>query len=78
LHISQVMDDHIDVDVENQRLVGKETRRDIRVNNDVRARIVTVSVNERNPRESKIGLTMRQAGLGKLDWIQDLGKKEEN
>ena len=40
--------------------------------------IVTVSVNERNPRESKIGLTMRQAGLGRLDWIQDLGNKEEN
>ena len=78
LHISQVMDDHIDVDVENQRLVGKESRRDIRVNHDVRARIVTVSVNERNPRESKIGLTMRQAGLGRLDWIQDLGNKEEN
>ncbi len=78
LHISQVMDDHIDVDVENQRLVGKETRRDIRVNHDIRARIVTVSVNERNPRESKIGLTMRQAGLGRLDWIEDLSKKEEN
>ena len=78
LHISQVMDDHIDVDVENQRLVGKESHRDIRVNHDIRARIVTVSVNERNPRESKIGLTMRQAGLGRLDWIQDLGNKEEN
>ena len=76
LHISQVMDDHIDVDVENQRLVGKETRRDIRVNHDVRARIVTVSVNERNPRESKIGLTMRQAGLGRLDWIEDLTKED--
>ncbi len=76
LHISQVMDDHIDVDVENQRLIGKETRRDIRVKNDVRARIVTVSVNERNPRESKIGLTMRQSGLGKFDWLEeDLGEK---
>lgn len=71
LHISQVMDDHIDVDVENQRLVGKESRRDIRVNHDVRARIVTVSVNERNPRESKIGLTMRQTGLGRLDWLEE-------
>ncbi len=71
LHISQVMDDHIDVDVENQRLIGKESRRDIRVNHDVRARIVTVSVNERNPRESKIGLTMRQAGLGRLDWLHE-------
>jgi DNA-directed RNA polymerase subunit E' len=77
LHISQVMDDHIDVDVDNQRLIGKESRRDIRVNQDVRARIVTVSVNERNPRESKIGLTMRQSSLGRLDWLQeDISRKE--
>ena len=77
LHISQVMDDHIDVDVDNQRLMGKESRRDIRVNNDVRARIVTFSVNERNPRESKIGLTMRQSGLGRIDWLQEeLSRKE--
>lgn len=77
LHISQVMDDHVDVDVDNQRLTGKESRRDIRVNNDVRARIVTVSVNERNPRESKIGLTMRQPTLGRLDWLEeDLSRKE--
>ncbi|MDD4307375.1 MAG: DNA-directed RNA polymerase [Thermoplasmata archaeon] len=77
LHISQVMDDHIDVDVDNQRLIGKESRRDIRVNQDVRARIVTVSVNERNPRESKIGLTMRQSCLGRTDWLQeDISRKE--
>lgn len=77
LHISQVMDDHIDVDVDNQRLMGKESRRDIRMNNEVRARIVTVSVNERNPRESKIGLTMRQPGMGRIDWlIEDLSRKE--
>jgi len=76
LHISQVMDDHMDVDVDNQRMFGKETRRDIKVNNDVRARIVTVSVNERNPRESKIGLTMRQSSLGKLDWLEeDMSRK---
>ena len=77
LHISQVMDDHIDVDVDNQRLTGKESRRDIRVNNDLRARIVTVSVNERNPRESKIGLTMRQPGLGRLDWLQEEMSRKE-
>ena len=77
LHISQVMDDHIDVDVDNQRLIGKESRRDIRLNQDVRARIVTVSVNERNPRESKIGLTMRQPSLGRVDWIlEDLSRRE--
>ena len=28
-----------------------------------------MSLNEISPRESKIGLTMRQPGLGKHEWI---------
>ena len=71
LHISQIMDDHMDVDLGGSRIVGKETQRDIKLGDRVRARIVTVSLNEQNPRESKIGLTMRQPGLGKLDWLDE-------
>lgn len=77
LHISQVMDDRVDVDEENQRLIGKDSKRDVRIGDKVRTRIVAVSLNERAPRESKIGLTMRQAGLGKLDWIEEDRKKVE-
>ncbi len=77
LHISQIMDDRVDVDEENQRLVGKDTKRDVRLGDKVRARIVAVSLNERSPRESKIGLTMRQAALGKLDWIAEDRKRAE-
>jgi DNA-directed RNA polymerase subunit E' len=51
--------------------VGKESKRELRVGDQVRARVVAVSINERNPRESKIGLTMRQPGLGKLDWLEE-------
>ena len=46
----------------------------------LRARIGAVSLNERDPRESKIGLTMRQAALGKVDWLveaREKAKKEE-
>jgi DNA-directed RNA polymerase subunit E' len=77
LHISQVMDDHIDPDETNQRLVGKDTKRDIRVDYRVRTRVVSVSMNERNPRESKIGLTMRQPSLGRIEWLDAIrqGKK---
>ena len=71
LHISQVMDDRVDVDEENQRLIGKDTKRDLRVGDKVRVRIVAVSLNERAPRESKIGLTMRQPSLGKHEWIEE-------
>ena len=69
LHVSQVQDDHINTDVGNQRLIGKESKRELRVGDKVRARVVTISINEISPRESKIGLTMRQPGLGKHEWI---------
>ncbi|WP_019176823.1 DNA-directed RNA polymerase [Methanomassiliicoccus luminyensis] len=71
LHISQIMDDRIDIDPDNGRLMGKDTKRDLKVGDKVRARIVALSLNERSPRESKIGLTMRQPGLGKLEWIEE-------
>jgi DNA-directed RNA polymerase subunit E' len=71
LHISQIMDDRIDIDEGGNRLIGKDTKRELRVGDDVRARIVAVSINERSPRESKIGLTMRQPGLGKLMWLEE-------
>jgi len=77
LHISQIMDDRIDVDLENQRFLGKDSKRELRLGDAVRARIVSLSINERSPRESKIGLTMRQPGLGKLDWIEE-DKKGKN
>jgi len=77
LHISQIMDDRIDVDVEGRRLLGKDTKRELRLGDSVRARIVSLSINERSPRESKIGLTMRQPGLGKLEWLEEERKKRE-
>ncbi|QLH74121.1 MAG: DNA-directed RNA polymerase [Methanomassiliicoccales archaeon] len=78
LHISQVMDDRIDIDDAGQRLIGKDTKRDIKLKDKVRSRIVSISLNERNPRESKIGLTMRQSGLGKFEWLaEERAKKAE-
>ena len=74
LHISQVMDDVIDVDAENKRLIGKESKHTIRVGDKSIAKIVALSINDANPRHSKIGLTMRQPGLGKIEWIEELVK----
>ena len=71
LHISQIMNDKVEVDEGSQLLKGKESDRILKVDDEIRARIVTVSVNERSPRESKIGLTMRQNGLGKLEWMKE-------
>jgi len=75
IHKSQIMDDHIVIDVENKRMEGKQTKKNLKIGDKVRARIVTISLNEMNPRESKIGLTMRQPGMGKEEWKE---KKKEN
>lgn len=71
LHMSQIMNDYLNVDLGNERLTGKETGRWLGLGDKVRARLVTVSLNELSPRESKIGLTMRQPGLGKLEWLEE-------
>lgn len=76
LHISQVMDDRVDVDAENQRLVGKDTNRTLGMGDRVKARIVSMDLNEKNPADSKIGLTMRQPGLGRIEWLEEDHKKK--
>jgi DNA-directed RNA polymerase subunit E' len=77
LHISQVLDDRVDIDSDNQRLVGKDTGRFLGIGDKVRARVVSIDINEKNPEDSKIGLTMRQPGLGKLEWIVEDQKKKD-
>jgi DNA-directed RNA polymerase subunit E' len=77
LHVSQIMDDRVNIDEHNQRLVGVETKRDLKVGYKVRARIVSLSLSEISPRDSRIGLTMRQPGLGRLEWIVEAHKKAE-
>lgn len=76
IHKSQVMDDRVDYDLENQRLIGKDTGRTLSKDDIVRARIVSLDFNETNIRDSRIGLTMRQPGLGKLEWIDEDNKKK--
>lgn len=65
IHISQTMDDYVTFS-KDKVLVGKESNHTLKVNDKCRARIVAVSYKDlSNP---KIGLTMRQEGLGKPDW----------
>ena len=76
LHISQVMDDRVDIDSDNQRLVGKDSGRSLGIGDKVRARVVSIDINEKNPEDSKIGITMRQPGLGKLEWLDEDQKRK--
>ena len=69
IHMSQIMNDYVEVDSENEIITGKEKKFTLKVGDPIRARIVSVSLNELSARESKIGLTMRQPSLGAHDWI---------
>ena len=77
VHMSQIMDDYVEINVENGRITGKESKKSLAVGDTVRARIVSLSLNEVAPRESKIGLTMRQKALGAHEWIKEERKKKE-
>jgi len=69
LHVSQIMDDYISFDEKHGVLVGKESQRKLGKGDMVRGRIIAVSF-PRGGAEGKIGITMRQPFLGKLDWIE--------
>jgi DNA-directed RNA polymerase subunit E' len=75
LHMSQITDDYMVYDEKNKRLIGKETKKALSERDLVRARIVALSLKEREPEKSKIGLTMRQPWLGSLKWIEEEIKK---
>jgi DNA-directed RNA polymerase subunit E' len=71
IHMSQMMNDYVQIDAESQVINGKEKNLKVQVGDPVRARIVAVSMNEISARESKIGLTMRQPALGSHLWAAE-------
>ena len=74
IHVSQTMDDFVSLSKSNS-LLGKNSKRNLKKGDMCLARIVAISHKGSEP---KIGLTMRQPGLGKLEWIkEDKTKKEK-
>jgi DNA-directed RNA polymerase subunit E' len=72
IHISQTMDDFVSF-AKDKVLVGKESTRSLKVGDLCKARIIAISYKDvANP---KLGLTMRQEGLGKLEWLEEDAKK---
>ncbi len=76
VHVSQVTEDFVGYDQKNAVLVGKESNKILKKDDRVRARIVSVSLKPRFA-DSKIGLTMRQPYLGKLDWLEEERKAQQ-
>jgi DNA-directed RNA polymerase subunit E' len=73
IHISQTMDDFVSFSKSNL-LSGKMSKRNLKQGDTCMARIVAISHKGDDP---KIGLTMRQPGLGKLEWIKEDSQKKE-
>jgi DNA-directed RNA polymerase subunit E' len=72
VHISQSMDDFVSFS-KDKVLQGKKGGRSLKVNDKCKARIIAISYNDIN--NPKIGLTMRQEGLGKLEWLEKTEEK---
>jgi len=73
IHISQTMDDYVSFS-DAGSLSGKSSGRILKAGDICVARVVAISHKGDEP---KIGLTMRQPGLGKLEWIKEDKKKKE-
>jgi DNA-directed RNA polymerase subunit E' len=71
IHISQTMEDFVSLS-KTGNLQGKMTKRSLNVGDSCLARIVAISYKGGEP---KIGLTMRQPGLGKVEWLDEAKKK---
>jgi len=67
IHISQTMDDFVSFSKTNT-LLGRNSKKALKKGDLCLARIIAISYKTTPP---KIGLTMRQPGLGKIDWISD-------
>jgi len=71
VHISQIMDDEVSVSG-REALIGKNSKRVLKVNDMVKARIVTVSY--KGVSNIRIAMTLKQPGLGKLEWLEQKKK----
>ena len=74
IHVSQTMDDFVSFSKEKS-LLGKETKRVLKVGDACRAKIIAISYKDVN--NPKIGLTMRQPGLGKTEWTEEENEPEK-
>jgi DNA-directed RNA polymerase subunit E' len=73
IHVSQVYDDFFSYDGKNA-LQGRESNKLIRVGDKIRARVIAISLTKNAIR---MGLSMRQPGLGAYEWIAEWVAKVE-
>ena len=76
VHLSQITNEFVSFDKKAGTLTTKGTKKVIRKGDIVRAKVVTVSLKPTIP-ETKIALTMKGDGLGKLEWLAEEKKPKK-
>ena len=74
IHISQTMDDYVSLN-KTGTLSGKSSKKSLGPGDNCVARIVAISYKMGEPR---LGITMRQPGLGKLEWLDEKKRESES
>lgn len=73
-HISQIMNDYVSYDKKNSVLVGRDKKNVLKEGDLVRTRVISISFTKDN----RVGLTMRQSGLGAMKWLEEKRKRKES
>lgn len=79
LHVSQIDKEKFYYDKKSKTLSSRALRKSLKKGDEVLVKVSTVSL-KATPSDTKIGLTMRPDGLGKVEWLEQKarkGKKEE-
>ena len=75
VHVSQITNEFLSFDRKMPAFVSKRSNKSIKKGDIVYAKISTVSI-KKSIKDSKIALTMKPEGLGKMEWIQNYGKEQ--
>ncbi|MCL4373452.1 MAG: DNA-directed RNA polymerase [Candidatus Marsarchaeota archaeon] len=68
VHVSQILNEFLSFDRKAQAFVSKKSGKNLKKGDLVYAKISTVSMKS-SVKDSKIALTMKPEGLGKLEWL---------
>ena len=74
LHVSQIGREKYFYDKKNKTLVSRAEKKSIKKGDSLLVKVSTVSLKSTTA-DTKIGLTMRPDGLGKIEWLEEAKEK---
>jgi DNA-directed RNA polymerase subunit E' len=76
VHLSQITSDFISYDRRTGVFTSRNTGKTLKKGDTVYAKVSTISIRN-SVKDSKIALTMRPEGLGKLEWLLEVKPREK-